>query len=109
VAGAAGAIGGAVALGPVGVIGALTGAQTTSSSGPTCHQVLAQLGIRPSVTVGSPAQPGAQPAAQPQQPATQPRQPQPPQQQPRQQQQQQPQPTNPLEGIGRGLRGLFGN
>ncbi len=92
----AGAVGGTVLLGPVGVLGALTG--SPGSSGPTCQQVLTQLNFKPSVSVGGAGQPAGQ-----QQPTQQPTQRQ--QQQPQQQQQQ---PAGPIEGIERGLRGIFG-
>ncbi len=104
VAGVAGAVAGAAILGPVGVLGAVTGGSQTQSSAPSCQQALAQIGLRPSVPIGSAGQPATQQQPAQQQPAQQ-------QQQPAQQQQQQRQPSgsgSPLDSVQKGIRGLFG-
>jgi AsmA protein len=82
--GAAGAAAGTVLLGPAGVIVPFLSGGQGGSNADLCSQALQQAGLR-----------GAAPAPSGQQRA------------PSQTQQEQ-QPSNPVEGIGRGLRGLFG-
>lgn len=78
--GAAGAVAGTLLLGPAGVVlPFVSGGQRGQDP---CAQALAQAGLH-----GPAPAPSGQPA---------------------QQQQQQQQPANPVEGIGRGLRGIFG-
>jgi uncharacterized protein involved in outer membrane biogenesis len=88
--GAAGAAAGTVLLGPAGVIVPFLSGGQGGSNADLCGQALAQAGLRGAAPV---------PSGQSQQPAPS---------QTQQQQQQQQQPANPVEGIGRGLRGLFG-
>ena len=83
--GAAGAAAGSVLLGPAGVIVPFLSSGQGGASADLCSQALAQAGLRGT----SPAPSGQQQRA------------------PSQTQQQQ-QPTNPVDGISRGLRGLFG-
>jgi uncharacterized protein involved in outer membrane biogenesis len=82
--GAAGAVAGTLLLGPAGVVLPFVSGGQRGSQDP-CTQALAAAGIR------------IAPSGQPQQPTRQ--------QQPPQQQQQ---PTNPVDEIGKGLRGIFG-
>ncbi|HEX6959667.1 MAG TPA: AsmA family protein [Ferrovibrio sp.] len=85
--GAAGAVAGALLLGPAGVlVPFVSGGQGGDA---TCANALAQAGLRAPVT-GTPAQPAPGTTAPPQQAPAQ------------------PAPANPIEGIERGLRGLFG-
>jgi hypothetical protein len=90
--GAAGAVAGSLLLGPAGVVLPFVSGGQRSNQDP-CTQALAAAGLR--------ATPSGQPG-QPQQPAQQPTQ------QQQQQQQQQPKSSNPVDEIGKGLRGIFG-
>jgi len=86
--GAAGAVAGSLLLGPAGVILPFVSGGQRGTQDP-CGQALAAAGLR--------AAPSGQPSQQPAQP-----------QQQRQPQQQQ-QPASPVDEIGKGLRGIFGN
>jgi uncharacterized protein involved in outer membrane biogenesis len=81
--GAAGAVAGSLLLGPAGVVlPFISGGQRNTQD--VCAQALAAAGLR------------AAPSGQPNQPAQQ------------QQQQKQQQPSNPVDGLGKSLKGLFG-
>jgi uncharacterized protein involved in outer membrane biogenesis len=83
--GAAGAVAGTLLLGPAGVVlPFVSGGQRTQDP---CAQAMAAAGLR--------AAPSGQPSQQPSQ------------QQAPQQQQQQPRSNNPVDELGRGLRGIF--
>jgi hypothetical protein len=83
--GAAGAVAGSLLLGPAGVVLPFISGGQRGNQDP-CAQALAAAGLR--------AAPSGQST-------------QPPAQQPTQQQQQQQKPGNPVEELGRGLRGIF--
>lgn len=85
--GAAGAVAGTLLLGPAGVVLPFISGGQRSDQDP-CTQALAAAGLR--AAPSGQATPQAQPQGQ--QPA---------------QQQQQQRPANPIDGIGRGLRGIF--